>query len=176
MDMVQLMPILLEVGRKTVECAGGPDMWNGLSKEEQDACMHKSRGEMYRERGQKQFETLSEVEKRSVNLFLWAGCCMHKELNSVKGGNVRMMAWWGENEVIGPIKLMNRDNAAAAIAGCNGPGYKSVTPWGQWYVTVWPVTYFDPPVVSALVAYRIGLTLLVPCGLRDSPVTPVTFF
>jgi hypothetical protein len=42
---------------------------------------------------------------------------MHKELNSVKGGNVKMMAWWGENKIAGPVKLMNRDNAAAATAG-----------------------------------------------------------
>jgi hypothetical protein len=27
------------------------------------------------------------------------------------------MAWWPENKVVGPIKLMNRDNAAAASAG-----------------------------------------------------------
>lgn len=30
---------------------------------------------------------------------------------------MQMMAWWGKNKVIGPIKLMNRDNAAAAIMG-----------------------------------------------------------
>lgn len=28
-----------------------------------------------------------------------------------------MMAWWGENKVVGPVKLMNRDNTAAATAG-----------------------------------------------------------
>ncbi|KAF8221754.1 hypothetical protein L208DRAFT_1529449 [Tricholoma matsutake] len=87
MSMVELMPILLKVGQRTVECAGGPDLWNTLSKEEQDACMHESCQVLYREYGQKQFETLSEDKKCSMDLFLWAGCCMHKELNSVKGKN-----------------------------------------------------------------------------------------
>jgi hypothetical protein len=77
MSMVELMPILLEVGQHTVEHAGGPDLWNTLSKEEQDAHMHESHRALYYEYGQKQFE----------DLFLWAGCCMHKELNLVKGGN-----------------------------------------------------------------------------------------
>lgn len=30
-------------------------------------------------------------ERRSVELFFWAGCSMHKELNSVKGGTTTMM-------------------------------------------------------------------------------------
>ncbi|KAF8231085.1 hypothetical protein L208DRAFT_1378284 [Tricholoma matsutake] len=42
MSMVELMLILLKVGQCTVEHAGGPDLWNTLSKEEQDAYMHES--------------------------------------------------------------------------------------------------------------------------------------
>jgi hypothetical protein len=117
MEMVQLLPLLLEVGRRTVERASGPDIWISLSKEDQEARNQEGYRELCREYGCRKFETLSDEEKRSVDLFLWAGCCMHKELNSVKGGNTRMMAWWTENKVVGPIKLMNRDNAAAASAG-----------------------------------------------------------
>jgi hypothetical protein len=42
---------------------------------------------------------------------------MHKEMNSVKGGNRAMMAFWAEAGLVGPIQLMNLDNAAAASAG-----------------------------------------------------------
>jgi len=42
---------------------------------------------------------------------------MHKELNSCKGGNSSMMAWWAEAGLEGPVKLMNRDNTAAAAEG-----------------------------------------------------------
>jgi hypothetical protein len=117
MEMVQLLPLLLEVGRQTVERAGGLDIWISLSKEDQEARNQDSYWELCRKYGCRQFETLSDEEKRSVDLFLWAGCCMHKELNSVEGGNTRMMVWWTENKIIGPIKLMNQDNAAAVSAG-----------------------------------------------------------
>ena len=33
------------------------------------------------------------------------GCCMHKELNSVKGGNSFMMVWWVEAGATGPVLL-----------------------------------------------------------------------
>lgn len=42
---------------------------------------------------------------------------MHKEMNSVKGGNAAMAAWWEEAGLRGPMKLMNKANAAAAATG-----------------------------------------------------------
>jgi hypothetical protein len=42
---------------------------------------------------------------------------MHKELNSVKGGNAPMMEFWKKACLTGPVPLMNRDNAAAAMGG-----------------------------------------------------------
>jgi hypothetical protein len=39
---------------------------------------------------------------------------MHKELNSCKGGNSSMTAWWAKSGLTGPVKLMNHDNTAAA--------------------------------------------------------------
>ncbi|KAF9218272.1 hypothetical protein BS17DRAFT_672809, partial [Gyrodon lividus] len=65
--------------------------------------------------GQEHFAGLLAQEKLTVNFFVWAGCCMHKELNVVKGGNVCMQAWWGDNNIEGPILLMNCDNAAATL-------------------------------------------------------------
>ncbi|KAG1864739.1 hypothetical protein DFJ58DRAFT_724711 [Suillus subalutaceus] len=67
--------------------------------------------------GQEQFSALTLPEKESVDFFVWAGYCMHKDLNAVKGGNTCMQAWWGRNGVDGLVLLMNRDNAAAASGG-----------------------------------------------------------
>ena len=39
---------------------------------------------------------------------------MHKEMNSVKGGNTAMEAYWEGAGLTGPTKLMNHNNAAAA--------------------------------------------------------------
>ena len=59
------------------------------------------------------FAGLSQAEQREVDFLVWAGCCMYKEMNSVKGGNAALVAWWVEAGLLGPIKLMNKDNAAA---------------------------------------------------------------
>ncbi|KAJ8503071.1 hypothetical protein ONZ45_g11178 [Pleurotus djamor] len=36
--------------------------------------------------GKAAFDKLSAEDQREITLFLWAGCCMHKEQNSFKGG------------------------------------------------------------------------------------------
>ncbi|KAF8220610.1 hypothetical protein L208DRAFT_1332852, partial [Tricholoma matsutake] len=49
--------------------------------------------------------------------FIWAGCCMHKDLNAHKGGNAHLVLFWVKNRLVGPILLMNKGNAAAASSG-----------------------------------------------------------
>ncbi|KAF8066031.1 hypothetical protein FPV67DRAFT_1417864 [Lyophyllum atratum] len=117
MRIEEMLPILLQASKNAVTAAGGSDAWNGLSEQEQDALNLKAYRDLCAEVGQKDYDALADADKRSVDFFVWAGCCMHKELNSVKGGNVAMMAWWGQNNVTGPVKLMNRDNAAASQLG-----------------------------------------------------------
>ena len=60
---------------------------------------------------------MSEGEKREVEFFVWVGCYMHKEMNSLKGGNAVMVAFWETNQLEPPIKLYNHDNEAAALVG-----------------------------------------------------------
>jgi hypothetical protein len=50
-------------------------------------------------------------------LFLWAGCCMHKEMNTIKGGNAQMIDFWAKAGFTDPMKLMNQDNSAAVEFG-----------------------------------------------------------
>jgi hypothetical protein len=64
------------------------------------------------ELGKESFDTLSDDEKHILKLFIWAGCGCHKDLNTVREGNQRMMAWWQENNISGPVLLANKDNAA----------------------------------------------------------------
>ena len=42
---------------------------------------------------------------------------MHKDLNAHKGGNACLVLFWVKNGLVGPILLMNKDNAAAASLG-----------------------------------------------------------
>src|SRR3954451_23780862 len=64
------------------------------------------------ELGKESFVMLSDDEEHALKLFIWAGCGCHKDLNTVRGGNAAMMAWWGENGVTPPVLLANKDNAA----------------------------------------------------------------
>jgi hypothetical protein len=67
--------------------------------------------------GQEAYDKLTDEQKREADFFIWAGCCMHKDLNAHKGGNTQLMLYWPKNNLVGPIVLMNKDNAAAAALG-----------------------------------------------------------
>ncbi|PCH39157.1 hypothetical protein WOLCODRAFT_21365 [Wolfiporia cocos MD-104 SS10] len=97
MTQEELIPVLWEESTWTIKAAGGMEKWDQLSEDEQDQ-QHSD-------------------EKHHVDLFIWGGCCMHKELNSVKGGNTKMTSFWSKARLTGPLLLMNRDNDAAAAIG-----------------------------------------------------------
>jgi len=61
--------------------------------------------------GEKAYIELSDEEQKKLHSFIWAGCSMHKDLNSVKGGNSAMISWWTETRTPGPILLVNKDNS-----------------------------------------------------------------
>ena len=108
----ELLPYFMEARKKMVQAAGGDLKWESLSetaKAEREAAMLE---QAVITLGKASFDMLSDDEKRILKLFIWAGCGCHKDLNTVKGGNTAMMAWWKNNDVEGPVLLANRDNAA----------------------------------------------------------------
>jgi hypothetical protein len=117
MTAMSLLPLLWEENDQKIADAGGLAAWNALPPDEQVVRNAEAHKRVCLHLGENAFQALSEAEKREVEFLLWAGCCMHKEMNSVKGGNTAMMAYWEEEGLQGPVKLMNRDNAAAASGG-----------------------------------------------------------
>ncbi|KDQ11676.1 hypothetical protein BOTBODRAFT_113985 [Botryobasidium botryosum FD-172 SS1] len=105
-----------EIERNIME-AGGDMGWEALSADEKQ----KREAEAYRRAcvriGQEKIDAMTPEQRRYIELFLWGGCCMHKEMNSIKGGSARMTAFWKEHGLVGPIKLLNKDNRAAAASG-----------------------------------------------------------
>jgi len=85
-----------------------------MRKRQRDAAAHE---EIIVGLGQVEYEVLSDDERHAVDLFIHAGCCMHKELNFCKRGNSSTTAWWAELGLSGPVKLMNCDNTVAATGG-----------------------------------------------------------
>jgi hypothetical protein len=68
--------------------------------------------ELVIELGKQAYTDLSEDEQNNLMQFIWVGCCMHKDMNGMKGGNKSMMNWYAETGNTAPVLLANRDNAA----------------------------------------------------------------
>lgn len=95
-----------------IQDAGGLEVWNSLSGTErakQEAALMK---EIKLHLGTAAYDKLTDPERRELDLFIWAGCCMHKDLNSFKGGNSMMTAWWEKTSTPSPITLANKQNAS----------------------------------------------------------------
>jgi hypothetical protein len=109
--------LLWEMTESLINEAGGIDRWDRLGIDEQQSCYSNAHHNLLVQIGQEQFDSLPQSEKDNIDFFIWADCCMHKELNAAKGGNSCMCAWWIDNSVEGPVLLVNKDNVAASSAG-----------------------------------------------------------
>ena len=112
MDIHQVMHMLFKANEKKLEKVGGQSKWDALPEAQRIKIDTEMVSHLVLELGHEAYTQLSDNEKHKVDMFIWAGCAMHKDLNCVKGGNAAMMLWWEENAVTGPTFLANRDNAA----------------------------------------------------------------
>ncbi|KDQ12824.1 hypothetical protein BOTBODRAFT_176235 [Botryobasidium botryosum FD-172 SS1] len=110
-------PILAEEIERCIEDAGGEEEWEALTVEERQERERHAYQCVCVRIGKERMNAMSPEERREIALFIWAGCCMHKELNAFKGGAAAMSAYWKAHGLAGPMKLLNIDNAAAARAG-----------------------------------------------------------
>ncbi|KAJ7502570.1 hypothetical protein B0H11DRAFT_2274704 [Mycena galericulata] len=98
---------------KKLDDAGGFEAYMELPPDERAArdlaCVHA----MTRELGAEALKELNEADRRLLTVWIWTGCCMHKDQNSFKGGNTHMTPYWKELGVPGPIPLANKESAAA---------------------------------------------------------------
>ncbi|KAE9383067.1 hypothetical protein BT96DRAFT_1009684 [Gymnopus androsaceus JB14] len=131
MNMVLLASVIMEATTATVYAAGGAEAWASLSPEEQAHHTENVYRAIYQCIGQNAFESLSLDQQRTIDLFVWMGCEIHKDLNTVKAGAVAMGKWWEANNVPGPKKLLNRSNKdAAKLGGAAGKNAKEVSVGG----------------------------------------------
>ncbi|KAF8148860.1 hypothetical protein B0H34DRAFT_802746 [Crassisporium funariophilum] len=110
LEQADLVDYLVSWNNKKIAEAGGIEAWNALSPQEQakrDAAIAK---ELQISLGMKEYESLPCDKKRIINLFIWAGCCMHKDQNCFEAGNAAMMAYWGTSGHTSPVILANKHN------------------------------------------------------------------
>ncbi|CDO74216.1 hypothetical protein BN946_scf185043.g268 [Trametes cinnabarina] len=105
--------LLQHAAASAVSIAGRGTAWAALPADVQMASMVESTKQATMDLRRDLYEALPDEEKRPLNLFLRVGCTMHKDLNSVKGGNAAMMAAWTDLELKPPILLANKENASA---------------------------------------------------------------
>jgi len=81
--------------------------WETRPREEQDKLLERLIDEVCVHFGELAFAELPERFQRLAGLWHWSGCCMHKDLNTFKGGAVQLSAFWGKAGLEGPVKLLS---------------------------------------------------------------------
>lgn len=112
-----LHPVIEVAMQKKIEQAGGLEAWEALPLMEKTARDVAAMRDLSIHLGKEVFSQLPESVRRSLMFLIWAGCCMHKELNSIKGGDYAMQAAWALLGLEPPMLLANKDNAAVLELG-----------------------------------------------------------
>ncbi|RXW23522.1 hypothetical protein EST38_g2358 [Candolleomyces aberdarensis] len=99
---------LWEIQAQRIEELGGKDEWEKLSEDEQ----HAVDVDILRSIGKEELAKMPEDQRRKLTMFIRTGCSMHKDLNTVKGGDEAMRSWWEASGNQPPIILPNKANAA----------------------------------------------------------------
>ncbi|KAJ6529037.1 hypothetical protein DFH09DRAFT_934946, partial [Mycena vulgaris] len=109
---MELVDYLGAWNAKKIAEAGEEDAWNALSPAEQTFRDVKLMNDIVTVLGKEAYDTLAPEDRRKLDLFIWGGCCMHKDLNSFKGGNTEMMLEWKKLGLDGPVLLANKHNTS----------------------------------------------------------------
>ena len=112
-----LLFAIFAVTEAKITAAGGQVAWDALPPAEQSRRNTMLERDVCQKFGEDAFNSLTEEQQCEASFFLWAGCCMHKDLNCHKSGNARLMQYWSKNGLTGPILLMNKQNAEHAAIG-----------------------------------------------------------
>lgn len=124
-----LVEYLAAWNQKKLAEAGGIDEWNKLDPLEQAQRDKKLMEDIVNALGRQEYDKLSAEDRQKLDLFVWAGCCMHKDQNSFKAGNAAMILAWKELGLPPPILLANKANSATlrGILHPEGPDPNTTT-------------------------------------------------
>lgn len=82
--------------------------WRNLPDDKQSELMHNAWFTLTTQFGEKEFQKLDRDSQFDVDFVAWTGCCMHKELNAVKGGVSAMATAWESLGTKPPVVLKNK--------------------------------------------------------------------
>jgi len=107
MDAGRVLAVLVALKEQQIEAIGGLEAWNALAADEKAAIDV----EIVRGVGKQVFDALPEAEQTKLTRFIRTGCCMHKDLNCVKGGAKALEEMWSVLKKTPPMLLANKENA-----------------------------------------------------------------
>lgn len=84
------------------------ESWDQLLLDQQSVLVHDAWLALALQLGQDDFQKLSNDQQYDIDVVVWTGCCMHKEMNSVKGGATAMAGAWSKLGLKPPIPLRNK--------------------------------------------------------------------
>ena len=92
--------------------------WESHLREDQEKLLERLVDKVCVHFGRLVFARLLECQQQITGLWHWSGCCMHKDLNTFKGGAVRLRTFWKEAGLEGPVGLLSwRQEEQEALAG-----------------------------------------------------------
>lgn len=113
-SLADLLPILWEETERNICDAGGRAGWDALSPDERTSREREAYRRICIQLGEEELDSLTPEQWQYAALFIWGGCCMHKAMNSVKGGNAWMMQRGSDVSQAGGVKLTNLAGAVFA--------------------------------------------------------------
>lgn len=105
MTTEQQLSLLSDYLDEAAGCVGG---WKSLPAEKQSAMMHDAWFALAFKIGDSEHQKLSSDVQFDTDFVAWAGCCMHKELNALKGGVAQMSKTWKLLGLTAPMELKNK--------------------------------------------------------------------
>ncbi|KAJ7061454.1 hypothetical protein B0H15DRAFT_958867 [Mycena belliarum] len=119
-DLQHYLPQIALFNDEKIAAAGGLAAWNSLTVVEQTERDIEVCRKLFAFFGESEWQGLSMQQRLDTESLVWCGCCMHKEMNSVKGGVRGMSFFWETLGGPAPIKLFNKANDAAVSKSAAG--------------------------------------------------------
>ncbi|KAJ7082601.1 hypothetical protein C8R43DRAFT_909620 [Mycena crocata] len=113
LELQSYLPEILRLNDEKINNVGSMDAWNALPEEKKTALDIEVCRKLWAHFGETKWKDLSLEPRAEAEALVWCGCCMHKEMNSVKGGVQGMKLFWESIGGPAPVKLMNKANDAA---------------------------------------------------------------
>jgi len=99
-SLSDVVPFLWRETENNLSAAGGYDAWMAFTSYQCEKREVEAYKWVFVTLGADKLGELRLEECQYAVLFIWGGCCMHKEINSITCGNAWMMVCWAKNNLL----------------------------------------------------------------------------